>query len=74
MLPHPDLHIHHIHVGPKPGVRQRQDPEKCFLNSNKGGTFEGCYKPIRVMEQHGDYYCRDEDGGLDCFTESVPDG
>lgn len=26
------------------------------------------------MEHHGDYECRDEDGGLNCFLESVPDG
>ena len=51
------------------GIKQRVDPVECFQDyRNK------CYDSRRVMEHHGDYECREEDGGLDCLLESVPDG
>lgn len=39
-LGHPPIHIHHIHVGPSPGVRQRADAVGCVL---QGKT---CYGKI----------------------------
>lgn len=30
-LGHPPIHIHHIHVGPSPGVRQRADAVGCVV-------------------------------------------
>ena len=30
-LGHPPIHIHHIHVGPEPGVRQRTDSVACVF-------------------------------------------
>lgn len=69
-LSHPPIHIHHIHVGPKPGIRQRQDGVKCMLSDN----YDDCYDPTRVLEHHGDYQCTEEEGGLDCLSETVPDG
>lgn len=69
-LSHPPVHIHHIHVGPRPGVRQHTDQYKCL----KSGGKEGCYDPTRVFEHHGDYQCLEEEGGLDCLLETVPDG
>lgn len=30
-LGNPPIHIHHIHVGPSPGVRQRADAVGCVL-------------------------------------------
>lgn len=67
-LGNPPIHIHHIHMGPSTGVRQRADHFGCLLHD------KGCYDPTRVFEHHGDYQCIDADGGLDCLTESVPDG
>lgn len=32
-LGHPPIHVHHIHIGPVSGVRQRTDPMKCFINN-----------------------------------------
>jgi hypothetical protein len=32
-LGHPPIHIHHIHVGPSPGVRQRSDSIGCVLQN-----------------------------------------
>ena len=71
VIPNPPIHIHHIHVGPmnNAGIKQRVDPLKCIQQ-----PVEMCYDPRRVMEHHGDYQCREEDGGLDCLLESVPDG
>lgn len=64
----PPIHVHHIHIGPSPGVRQRSELYECLVNSM------GCYDPTRVFEHHGDYECYPEDGGLDCLVESTPDG
>lgn len=69
-LSNPPIHIHHIHVGPKPGIRQRTDNYKCVMEG------EGCYDPTRVLEHHGDYqgFTTDPAGGLDLLSETVPDG
>lgn len=67
-LNYPPIHVHHIHNGPDPYVRQRGDPVGCLL---KG---KGCFNPIRTMEVHGDYVCTQEDGGHDCHIEDFPDG
>lgn len=64
----PPIHVHHIHIGPAPGVRQRSEQYECLVNQM------GCYDPTRVLEHHGDYQCYPEDGGLDCLVESTPDG
>lgn len=64
----PPLHIHHIHVGPSPYVRQRSDPVGCAF---KG---ERCWSPARTAEVHGDYVCFDRDGGNDCHIEDYPEG
>lgn len=64
----PPIHVHHIHIGPAPGVRQRSEFYECLVNQM------GCYDPTRVLEHHGDYQCYPEDGGLDCLVESTPDG
>lgn len=118
-LGHPPIHIHHIHVGPAPGVRQRADTIGCVFQGKKcygecGFSvlyifrpsldvlirgpfccFGHCADPTRVFEHHGDYQCTSvpdgtpqipddgeepgpdapmTSGGLDCLTESVPDG
>lgn len=67
-LNYPPIHVHHIHNGPDPYVRQRGDPIGCLL---KG---KGCFNPKRTMEVHGDYVCTDEDGGHDCHIEDFPEG
>jgi hypothetical protein len=69
-LGNPPIHVHHIHIGPTPGVRQRGEFINCLLNDHS------CYDPTRVLEHHGDYECtRDKDGlGMDCVTESIPQG
>ena len=72
VLSHPPIHIHHIHIGPRPGVRQHQDVLKCLLNGWDNNR--DCYDPTRVFEHHGDYQCIDEEGGLECLLETVPDG
>ena len=72
VLSHPPLHIHHIHVDPMSpaGIKQRVDPIACMK------SFDGsmCYDPRRVGEHHGDYQCFQDEGGLDCLSETVPDG
>mmetsp|Transcript_2663 Transcript_2663/g.3992 ORF Transcript_2663/g.3992 Transcript_2663/m.3992 type:complete len:665 (-) Transcript_2663:132-2126(-) len=69
-LGNPPVHIHHIHVGPKTGVRQRTDLFACLTSSDG----EVCYDPTRVFEHHGDYQCTEDEGGLDCLVETIPDG
>jgi hypothetical protein len=64
----PPIHIHHIHTGPSPYVRQRGNPVDCTF---KG---KGCWSPARSAEVHGDYVCTEEDGGHDCHIENYPDG
>jgi hypothetical protein len=68
MINHPPVHIHHMHVGPAPYVRQRFDQLGC---ATKG---RGCFNPARTLENHGDYNCVDADGGLNCRMESFPEG
>lgn len=65
---HPPLHIHHMHVGPAPYVRQRFNPMHCALYNKR------CFNPNRTLETHGDYNCIEEDGGLDCHIERFPEG
>lgn len=72
---HPPIHVHHVHVIPQPGVRTRnimrgicvrssgfalQTLDEIFMERN-------CYNSSLFFEQHGDYQCKDEDGGLDCL-------
>lgn len=67
-LDNPPIHIHHMHVGPAPYVRQRFNPLTCSLFNTS------CFNPFRAMENHGDYNCKGKDGGLDCRIESFPKG
>lgn len=67
-LGNPPIHIHHIHVGPSPGVRQQTDAISCMTDG------EDCYDPTRVFEHHGDYQCLRGEGELECLTESAPHG
>jgi hypothetical protein len=66
----PPIHVHHIHIGPMPGVRQHLDMLDCVLSGNQ------CYNPTRVMEHHGDYQdvSTSPGQGLDILTESIPLG
>lgn len=66
----PPIHIHHIHVGPKPGIRQRRDSLACLKHD------KDCYDPTRVFEHHGDYQdiATSSGGGLDILQELIPDG
>lgn len=67
-IQNPPVHIHHMHIGPAPYVRQRFSPMSCaFFNVS-------CFNPIRTLEHHGDYYCMDEEGGMDCRIEAFPSG
>lgn len=68
MINHPPIHIHHMHVGPAPYVRQRFDQLGCATRGR------GCFNPARTLENHGDYNCVDADGGLNCRMESFPGG
>jgi hypothetical protein len=66
----PPIHIHHIHIGPKPGIRQRRDNFACVKED------KDCYDPTRVFEHHGDYQdtASSPGGGLDILQELIPDG
>lgn len=64
----PPIHIHHIHTGPSPYVRQRGNPVSCTLLRRH------CWNPARTAELHGDYVCVDADGGHDCHLEDYPEG
>lgn len=68
MINHPPIHIHHMHVGPAPYVRQRFDQLGCATRG------KGCFNPARTLENHGDYNCVDADGGLECRMETFPEG
>jgi hypothetical protein len=60
----PPIHIHHMHVGPVPYVRQRTSQFACAVYNTS------CFNPHRILESHGDYNCVSKDGGLDCRVES----
>jgi len=66
LIDHPPIHIHHMHIGPAPYVRQRFNQKTCILEG------KGCFDPSRTMEHHGDYNCMDPDGGLECRVETFP--
>jgi hypothetical protein len=60
-LGHPPIHIHHIHVcADRYGKSVR--PRHGFKS----------YNVSLAVEQHGDYQCIEEEGGLDCLAEQNP--
>jgi len=68
---HPPIHIHHIHVVPRMGVRPRNKIRQGCLHTHIIGatvTEKNCYNSSLIMEQHGDYQCNVEDDGIDCLT------
>eukprot|EP00602_Paraphysomonas_sp_CaronLab_P007625 CAMPEP_0185022866 /NCGR_PEP_ID=MMETSP1103-20130426/5566_1 /TAXON_ID=36769 /ORGANISM="Paraphysomonas bandaiensis, Strain Caron Lab Isolate" /LENGTH=649 /DNA_ID=CAMNT_0027555137 /DNA_START=113 /DNA_END=2062 /DNA_ORIENTATION=- len=67
-LSNPPIHVHHMHSGPDPYVRQRMDPMTCAIRGLN------CFNPLRTLETHGDYVCVAEDGGNDCHVESFHEG
>lgn len=67
-IEYPPIHIHHMHMGPSPYVRQRFDPIECLLKNTN------CFDPSRTFETHGDYTCPNDQGGMDCRVESMPEG
>jgi hypothetical protein len=69
-ISNPPIHIHHIHIGPQPGIRQRRDNYACV----KFG--KDCYDPTRVFEHHGDYQdlASAPGEGLDILQETIPEG
>jgi len=69
VIGHPPIHIHHIHISPEPGVVTKMNGLGCSR-----GRAEDCYIANLIVEQHGDYQCFDEDGGLDCFFERTAPG
>ena len=65
VLGHPPIHIHHIHVvedayGDGSSVRTRTSFQRINISL--------------AAEQHGDYQCLEEQGGMDCFLETNPPG
>mmetsp|Transcript_26911 Transcript_26911/g.43048 ORF Transcript_26911/g.43048 Transcript_26911/m.43048 type:complete len:715 (-) Transcript_26911:41-2185(-) len=62
ILGYPPIHMHHIHVTPQPGVKKK-------LPKNIS-----TYVVNLAMEQHGDYQCLPQDGGVNCFFELTPNG
>jgi hypothetical protein len=67
-LNNPPIHIHHMHIGPAPYVRQRFSHFQCAMFS------KSCFTPDRRLETHGDYNCDSKDGGMDCKIEMFPAG
>lgn len=70
VLGHPPIHIHHIHISPSPGTVVKMDGDACAT----GVDPSQCYATRLVVEQHGDYQCMPEDGGVDCLFEKTADG
>lgn len=70
VLGHPPIHIHHIHITTAPGVVTKMRPRMCMTGEDPNE----CYVADLVVEQHGDYQCTEEDGGIDCFFEKTADG
>ncbi|EGB03132.1 hypothetical protein AURANDRAFT_68273 [Aureococcus anophagefferens] len=68
-LSYPPIHVHHIHLAMQPAVRPRQAEYFCGLNTPKP-----CYNWSWAMEWHGDYECRDDEGGVGCLFEDYPEG
>jgi hypothetical protein len=72
---HPPIHVHHVHIIPQPGVRTRNIMRAICISSSgipsdildKLLIEKNCYNSSLFFEQHGDYQCKDEDGGLDCL-------
>ena len=67
-LGYPPIHIHHIHIGPQPGVRPRTGEYDC------GSLPKPCNNVSWFFEWHGDYECDDDEGGADCLYEKSPKG
>ena len=68
-LGNPPIHVHHIHVGPRPGTRQHTNIFSCM-----GGKPSACYDATRMFEHRGDYQPTEGKGGLNGLSETVPDG
>jgi len=68
-LGYPPLHIHHMHWTPGPTIFRR-DPAKCFVL----GDANHCHAETAGIEIHGDYQCKEEDGGMDCLNRGSPTG
>eukprot|EP00968_Pinguiococcus_pyrenoidosus_P028354 scaffold7789_cov200-Pinguiococcus_pyrenoidosus.AAC.1 len=65
----PPIHIHHVHGVPGKRNSMRADVSGCII-----GRAECVGILAVVFEQHGDYECRKEDGGVRCLLEDLPDG
>ncbi|KAH8066648.1 hypothetical protein JL722_1101 [Aureococcus anophagefferens] len=63
-LGYPPIHIHHIHIGPQPGVRPRTGEYDC------GSLPKPCNNVSWFFEWHGDYECDGDEGGADCLYEN----
>jgi hypothetical protein len=69
-LGYPPIHIHHVHATPTPINYYRINRFKCFT-----GIDEHCSLTVNTLfEQHGDYQCREKDGGVGCLLENFPKG
>ncbi|KAH8065461.1 hypothetical protein JL721_8215 [Aureococcus anophagefferens] len=53
---YPPIHIHHIHIGPQPGVRPR-------TGEYDGSLPKPCNNVSWFFEWHGDHECDDDEGG-----------
>jgi hypothetical protein len=69
-LGYPPIHIHHVHATPSLINYYRINRFKCFT-----GIDEHCSLTVNTLfEQHGDYQCREKDGGVGCLLENFPKG
>lgn len=73
-LGHPPIHVHHLHISPMPGVRQHYHDNSEAARACDAGDKSSCYVAVRVSEHHGDFFCRADQGGPDCVSETIPNG
>ena len=76
VLGFPPIHVHHVHLSPAKTTPMRRKWADCIREEYLGhGDVDRCGHQFTVlMEQHGDYACRESEGGSNCYLEQLPDG
>ncbi|KAH8058744.1 hypothetical protein JL722_5977 [Aureococcus anophagefferens] len=76
VLGFPPIHVHHVHLSPAKTTPMRRKWADCIREEYLGHRdADRCGHQFTVlMEQHGDYACRESEGGSNCYLEQLPDG
>ena len=69
-LKYPPVHVHHYHLYP---YSKRQRRAMVMSPEVKYAFYDRTDHNV-ISQAHGDTICKDEEGGLSCLLEQVPDG